>query len=273
MKFFIVKFILFIGQRTFIGRGKIRKILVNLINFLIPSNNSLKKRFICYIKNVPFNFYNDNLTGIKVYFGRNEVKEINFIKNNSPDKSIFIDIGANMGLYTQNIAFLNSPNRKIKIISIEPNPINIDRLKKNIALLKGKIKNINRLVKVIQCAVGKDNHKKNLDFSSGFATGIISKHKNDENCILVNCRKLYNIIKDENLSYITNLKIDIEGYEDRALIPFFNTAKKSLFPKNILLEHSSSKRWEADLIKFLIKKGYKIIFKNKSNLALTLNQY
>ena len=271
MKFFIVKSILFIGQRTFIGRGQIRKILINLINFLIPSHNSLKMRFICYVKNVPFNFYNDNLTGIKVYFGRNEVKEIDFIKNNSTDKTIFIDIGANMGLYTQNIAFLNSPDRKIKIISIEPNPINIDRLKKNIALLKGKIKNINRLVKVIQCAVGKDNHKKKLDFSSGFATGIISKRKNDKNCILVNCRKLYNIIKDENLSYITNLKIDIEGYEDRALIPFFNTAKKSLFPKNILLEHSSSNRWKKDLIKFLFKKGYKVVFKNKSNLALTLN--
>ena len=73
MKFLIVKLILFLGQRTFFGRGKIRKILVDLINFLIPSNNSLKTRFICYIKNVPFNFYNDDLTGIKIYFGRNQV--------------------------------------------------------------------------------------------------------------------------------------------------------------------------------------------------------
>jgi FkbM family methyltransferase len=271
MKFFIVKFILFIGQRSFIGRGQIRKTLVNLINFLIPSNDSLEMRFICYIKNVPFNFYNDNLTGIKVYFGRNEVKEINFIKNNSPDKSVFIDIGSNMGLYTQNIAFLNSLNREIKIISIEPNPINVDRLKKNIALLKSKIKNINNLVKVVQCAVGKDNYKKKLDFSNGLANGYIPSNKSINNTIRVNCKKLYDIIKEENIKYITNLKIDIEGYEDRALIPFFNTAKKSLFPKNILLEHSSSKFWEKDLIKFLIKKGYKVVFKNKSNLALTLN--
>ena len=270
MKFLIVKFILFLGQRTFLGRGKIRKITVNLINFLIPSNNSLKIRFICYVKNVPFNFYNDNLTGIKVYFGRNEVREINFIKNNSHDKSIFVDIGANMGLYTQNIAFLNGPTRKIKIISIEPNPINVNRLKANINLLKSKIRNIKKLVKIINCAVGKDNYKKKLDFSSGLATGNISKSKNDKNCIVVNCRKLYDIIKDEELSYITNLKIDIEGYEDKALIPFFNSAKKSLFPKNILLEHSSSKLWEKDLTKFLIKKGYKIVFKNRSNLALTL---
>jgi len=271
MKFLVVKFILFFGQRTFIGRGKIRKILVNLINFLIPSKNSLKIRFICYIKNVPFNFYNDDLTGIKFYFGRNEVKEINFIKNNSPDKSVFIDIGANMGLYTQNIAFLNSPNRKIKIISIEPNPINIDRLKKNITLLTNKIKNIKKLVKIINCAVDKNNYKKKLDFSNGLANGYISSNKSNKNTITVNCKKLYDIIKEENIKYITNLKIDIEGHEDRALIPFFKTAKKSLFPKNILLEHSSCKLWKKDLIKFLFKKGYKVVFKNKSNLALTLN--
>ena len=271
MKFLIVKLILFLGQRTFFGRGKIRKILVDLINFLIPSNNSLKTRFICYIKNVPFNFYNDDLTGIKIYFGRNEVKEINFIKNNSPNKSIFIDIGANMGLYTQNIAFLNSANRIIKIISIEPNPTNVDRLKKNIILLKSKIKNIKKLVKIINCAVDKNNYKKKLDFSNGLANGFISNKKNKKNTITVNCKKLYDIVKEENIKYITNLKIDIEGYEDRALIPFFKHAKRSLFPKNILLEHSSSALWKKDLIKFLFKKGYKIVFKNKSNLALTLS--
>jgi len=271
MKFLIVKFILFLGQRTFLGRGKIRKILVDLINFLIPSNNSLKTRFICYIKNVPFNFYNDDLTGIKIYFGRNEVKEINFIKKNSPDKSIFIDIGANMGLYTQNIAYLNSTNKIIKIISIEPNPTNVDRLKKNIILLKSKIKNIKKLVKIINCAVDKNNYKKKLDFSNGLANGYISNNKSNKNTIRVNCKKLNDIIKEENIKYITNLKIDIEGHEDRALIPFFKTAKKSLFPKNILLEHSSSKLWKKDLIKFLFKKGYKVVFKNKSNLALTLS--
>ena len=105
-----------------------------------------------------------------------------------------------------------------------------------------------------------------------FFNKFFSKNKKSKkNTITVNCKKLYDIVKEENIKYITNLKIDIEGYEDRALIPFFKTAKKSLFPKNILLEHSSCKLWKKDLIKFLFKKGYKVVFKNKSNLALTLN--
>ena len=271
-KFFIVKIILFFGQNTILGRGKIRRGLVYLINIFIPSGNQFKARFTCYVKNVPFKFYNDNLTGIKFYFGRNEVREIEFIKKRSPNNSVFIDIGANMGLYTQNIANLNNKNRKIKIISIEPNPINCRRLKENVLLLKNKIKNINELVKIKSCAVGDVNTKKNLNFSNGLANGYISNNKKDKQSLLINCRKLYDIIKEENLTYITNLKIDIEGYEDKALIPFFYKAKKTLFPTNILIEHSGKQFWENDLIKFLFKIGYKKVFKNKSNLALTLKR-
>ena len=269
-KFFIVKIILFFGQYTILGRGKLRRGLVYLINIFIPSGNQLKARFTCYVKNVPFKFYNDNLTGIKFYFGRNEVQEIEFIKKNSTHNSVFVDIGANMGLYTQNIANLNNKNKKIKVIAIEPNPINCARLKENIMLLKYRIKNINKLVTIKSCAVGNINKKVILNFSNGLANGYISKNKKNKNSIFINCKKLYDIVNEENLSYITNLKIDIEGYEDKALIPFFHKAKKSLFPKNILIEHSGKQFWENDLIKFLFKLGYKKVFKNKSNLALTL---
>ena len=177
-----------------------------------------------------------------------------------------------MGLYTQNIANLNNDVRKIKIISIEPNPINCQRLQENIMLLKNTIKNINKLVKIKSCAVGDVNTSKVLNFSKGLANGYLSNDKKNKQSISVNCRKLYDIVVEEKLKYITNLKVDIEGYEDKALIPFFHKAKKSLFPKNILIEHSGKQFWENDLIKFLFKIGYKKVFKNKSNLALTLRK-
>ena len=43
---------------------------------------------------------------------------------------------------------------------------------------------------------------------------------------------LIDILQKNNINYITNLKIDIEGYEDRALKPFFDKASKKLYPKN-----------------------------------------
>lgn len=270
-KILIVKFILFLGQKTFIGRGQIRKILINFINYFLGYGDIKKSRFVCKVNGIPFNFYNDYLTGIKVYFGRNEKKEIEFIKKNSQNNSVFVDIGSNMGLYTQSIAFLINKNRKIKIISIEANPINNFRLRQNLNLIKYKNKNIFSFIKIKNCAVGDRNTRLNLDFSKGLANGVISKNKSKKN-ILVKSKKLINIIKQEKLKFITNLKIDIEGFEDRVLISFIKNAKKTLYPKNIILEHSMKNFWKKDLINFLIKTGYKPIYRNNSNIILNFSQ-
>ena len=261
----IVKFLMYLGQKTYLGRGQLRKQLIILINYIIGYGSLKESRFICNVNNVPFNFYNDKLTFIKIYFGRSNLDEIDFIKKNSPNKSVFIDIGSNMGFYTQFIAAIIEKKRQIKIISIDALPINNFRLKKNLRLLKKKVPNIFSLVKIKNCAVGDQNTKLNLNFSYGLANAFITKNKKD---IKVKCRKLINIVNEEKLKYITNLKINIEGYEDKVLISFLRSCKKKLIPKNIILEHSEKKIWKNNLIKFLFKFGYREIFKNKSNIIL-----
>jgi len=269
-KLILIKTILFLGQKTFIGRGQIRKKMIDFINYFIGYGNMHTSRFVCKVNNVPFHFYNDRYTGIKFYFGKNENKEIEFIKKNSPNNSVFIDIGSNMGLYTQNIAFLNNEHKKIKIISIDANPINILRLNKNLKLLKKKIPNIFSIIKIKNYALGNRNTKLNFDFSRGLANGYISQKIKKKDNITVTCKKLINVVKEEKLNSITNLKIDIEGYEDKVLIPFFKNCNKKLYPKNIILEHSSKNLWEKDLIKFIYSIGYKKVFINNANLILSL---
>ena len=263
----IVKIILYIGQKTFFGRGQLRKILVKIINAILGKGNTEIPRFTCHVNNVPFNFYNDELTGIKFYFGRNENFELDFIKRNSKNNSVFIDIGSNMGLYTQNIANLINDDRKIKIIAIDANPIVCDRLNANLSLLGNNKK---KYVKIKNCALGDHNSKIKLDYSKGLANGTIS-NKESKKFFKIQCKKLISILNEENIKFITNLKIDIEGYEDRALIPFFKNRNKNLFPKNIILEHSSKNQWKINLISYLNKIGYKEIFKNNANLILSLN--
>jgi len=265
LKIQIVQFLLYLGQKTIFGRGQLRKQLIVLINYIIGYGSLKDSRFICNVNNVPFNFYNDKLTFIKIYFGRSNLEEIDFIKNNSPNKSVFIDIGSNMGFYTQFIAAIIEKKRQIKIISIDALPINNFRLKENLKLLKKKIPNIFSLVKIKNCAVGDQNTKLNLDFSHGLANAFITKNKKD---ISVKSRKLINIVNEEKLKYITNLKIDIEGYEDKVLISFLKSCKKKLIPKNIILEHSEKKIWKNNLLKFLFKFGYQEISKKKSNIIL-----
>lgn len=264
----IVKILLFLGK-SFIGRGQLRKQLIVLINYLIGYGSLKKSRFICNVNNVPFNFYNDKLTFIKIYFGRSNLDEIDFIQKNSPNKSVFIDIGSNMGFYTQFIASIINKKKRIKIISIDAHPINNYRLRENLKLLKTKIPNIFSLVKIKNCAVGDHNTILNLNFSHGLANAFITKNKKD---ISVKCRKLIDIVNEEKLKYITNLKIDVEGYEDKVLITFLNNCKKKLIPKNIILEHSEKNVWKNNLIQFLFKFGYKEIYKNKSNIILNFRK-
>ena len=266
-RIYLVKLIIFLGQKTIIGRGQLRKKIINFINYYIGYGDIKETRFICNVNGIPFNFYNDKLTRIKIYFGRNERKEIEFIKKNSLNDSVFIDIGSNMGLYSQTIAFLNHKYKNIKIISIDAHPLNNYRLKKNLELIRSKIPNIFSIVKIKNCALGDKNCKLNLDFSGGLANGVLT-NKNTKNSIRIECKKLIEIVREEKLNFISNLKIDVEGYEDRILINYFNNCKKNLYPKNIILEHSCKNLWKEDLLKFLYKIGYVQIFKNKSNMIL-----
>ena len=268
-KIFILKIILFLGQKTFLGRGQIRKVIIDFINFFIGFGNIENSRFVCKVNKIPLHFYNDKLTGIKVYFGRNENKEINFIKEKSSNNSVFIDIGSNMGLFTLNVASLYNNRNKVKIIAIDANPINNLRLKKNLRLLKKKIPKIFSIVKIKNCALGDKNKKILFDYAPGLANGRIIQKKNKNN-IIVNCRKLIDVVKEEKLKYITNLKIDIEGYEDRVLLSFLKSCKKQLYPKNIILEHASDHLWKHDLVKLLYNLGYIKVFKNNANIVMSL---
>ena len=81
-------------------------------------------------------------------------------------------------------------------------------------------------------------------------------------------------VGDELLNYKNEricIKIDVEGHEHLALLPFFKSAQKSLFPNHIVIEHTSnSVQIFKDLMKFLSRIGYKIILKTRSNYCLTL---
>lgn len=119
--------------------------------------------------------------------------------------------------------------------------------------------------------MGDENCKLNLNFSKGLANGVTSNEKSS-NSIEVNCKKLTDIVQEEKLTFVSNLKIDIEGFEDRVLINFFENSKKNLYPNNIILEHSSQHLWKVNLLKYLSNIGYNEIYKNKSNIILQYNQ-
>ncbi len=67
---------------------------------------------------------------------------------------------------------------------------------------------------------------------------------------------------------VAALKIDIEGYEDKALFPFFETAPQRLWPRHVLIEWIFSKNWERDCIAHLKALGYQERWRGPLNSIL-----
>ena len=119
----------------------IRKIYSKLLNSILNS----KKDFIVNFKNIRvFVNIKDPLDKLIFYKNEYEEKQIDFlcrwINKNNPN--IFIDIGANFGLYSLQISKLFE---KLKIIAFEPILTTFNKLKMNIKInnLEKKIKTYN----------------------------------------------------------------------------------------------------------------------------------
>ena len=66
-----------------------------------------------------------------------------------------------------------------------------------------------------------------------------------EGNVMVKCRPLLDVLKENEITKIDLLKIDIEEAEPLALNPFFQNAPRALFPKIIFIESEDN----IDLIK------------------------
>ena len=269
----LAQIIILIGQNIFFVRGKLRNFFWRFALFVVnydiksdPKNSRIKTK----VNGVPFFFYFDYLSDVKLAFGNYNYKEINFIKKNMNNGSIFIDIGSNIGFYTMNIANLFPKINFLKIISIEPNPIMIERQMENQYLLENIKKGIINKIFLENYAISDSEKNLQLNFEKGYGPAVLTE-KISEKSIAVKTTTLAKILKKNNINRIDCLKIDIEGHEHLALLPFFKSTTKSLFPKHIVIEHTSNTvHLFKDLMQFLSGIGYKIILKTRSNYCLTL---
>ena len=145
----------------------------------------------------------------------------------------------------------------------------IQRQKENIQLLEKIKAGVASKIFLENYAISSSKRKINLNFENGYGPAILSddvtKHSVPIETVL-----LSDILKKHKINFIDCLKIDIEGHEDEALMPFFNNVNESLFPSNIVIEHTSNDLWTyRDLMNFLYKTGYRLMLKTRSNTCLS----
>ena len=180
---------------------------------------------------------------------------------------VFIDIGANVGLFSLFVAACAGP--KANILAIEPEPQNLARLRFNIAA------NPDIPIRVVPVALGEKRGLVALEVDGrdrgGTRTRALTNGQtgqlNAQSRGLVECCTLLELLTQERIPYVDALKIDVEGAEDIILDPFFRDAPEMLWPNLIIIEDGRD-TWRSDLFSVLAKCGYTIAMRTRLNVAL-----
>jgi FkbM family methyltransferase len=182
--------------------------------------------------------------------------EIAFLVEAARD-GVFVDVGANIGAYTVLVA---AAAGRCRVLAIEPLAILAAQLRDNVALSNF------REVTVIEHAVGEAEGRLSLavdtaNLGATSATGEGGSHA-------VQVRPLFAALRDAGVDGVSALKIDVEGYEDRVLVPFFASAPRGLWPRRVVIEHLQRRDWRQDCITDMRDRGYVIAGETRSNTLL-----
>jgi FkbM family methyltransferase len=166
----------------------------------------------------------------------------------------FADVGAHAGLYS---FFVKSVAPDSKIVAFEPHPAYARRMRFNIEAnhLSG--------IAVVEAAVGAEYGEGNFGEQSFFAAERNRK---------VDIVPLYESLLEAGFTGLDGLKIDVEGYEDRVLFPFFEKAPREFWPRAMTMEHSKYFLWERDCLKLCASVGYETVWRDDRNIALELSE-
>jgi FkbM family methyltransferase len=172
---------------------------------------------------------------------------------------VFVDVGANVGLFSLYVAAIAPVAR---ILAIEPEPGNFARLAFNIAANPGVP------ITPFALALGDAEGAAEIVLNARDRGGTrLAAGGTQGRGVAVRSRPLLAVITEAGVTDIDALKIDVEGAEDLVLVPFFRDAPPSLWPRLVVIEDSSAE-WSTDLFTLLKAKGYEVSSRSKQNVML-----
>lgn len=183
--------------------------------------------------------------------------DLDFLIDGAPSDATYIDIGANIGLYSLPLA-KSAPNGRV--IAIDANPQMIERL-----LFNAQASGVANLT-AFGCAVSDASGMAGLNIRKN-DVAIVSIEERTDGAIHV--RTLASILEQAGVTAIHGLKIDIEGHEDKALVPFLDKAPAALLPQRIVIEHIRNVDYPGCAAAFK-RLGYKIAGRTRNNSFHTI---
>jgi FkbM family methyltransferase len=226
---------------------------------------------IKYKNNIIFELHIDDWIQESLFFiGKYEETELQFIERSLNNGNVFIDIGANIGLYTLLASKL--VGEEGKVFAFEPFSKNFHSLKKNVSLNRSK----NILLENL--AVAETNKQIEIFYNDQISNfGIASSYLTQNNmCEKIDAVSIDNYLNKHTVKELSFIKIDIEGGEYPALLGMKETLTN--FSPILLVEInqeilSNTPYSERDIIDYLSGLGYnKFLLDDKGNLLTTSNK-
>lgn len=176
-------------------------------------------------------------------------RELAFLKGRLTAGDVFVDAGANVGIYS--LVASKLVGARGRVISIEADPYSAKKLRKNVQ--RNKLKNIT----IEQVGLSDKKHTLTLHQQKTGNRGGSTFVGSGEG-VLVDCLPLQTLLEASNVTRVGALKIDIEGFEHKVLRAFFSYADYALFPQAIILESNPMYDASGQLSKVLFDNGYSL---------------
>ena len=205
------------------------------------------------------------VNGCKMQLDKNDVMQISLfdyepietdiVKSNVKKNDIVVDVGANIGLHTLNMARIVGNTGQV--FAFEPDPSNFEILKKNV-----KINNYKNII-LEQKAVG-DKHGRTTLYQSDHPGKhrIFPQTEQAKSQVQVELTNLDNYFDSDMTNKINFIKIDVEGLEFNVLKGMKNILKNSKKIK-ILFEFMPENTMEVgftpiELLNYLTSNDFKL---------------
>lgn len=217
-------------------------------------------RMRCYLR--------DNNSERKFVFmpWRFDRRERDCILDALPPDGVFVDIGANVGIHT--LAAAVRMSARGRILAIEPNLPAFERLRFNLeATRQGRADW--PTVELLRLGIADRAGEIELHLDPGNLGGssIVARAPAPSaaaGVVRIPCRPLLELLRERGVEKVDALKIDIEGAEDLALLPYLTQAADASLPTVIVIENSEQ-RWTQDLPGALAGRGYRVLRRTRMN--------
>jgi FkbM family methyltransferase len=183
--------------------------------------------------------------------------ELDFLRRVTPPGGVFVDIGLNVGIYGLVMARHLAASGG-RVLGIEPHPRALA-----LAGFNRQASGLGNLI-IAPVAVGAEAGEIVIVTDESNLGASRRGERGDVHATLL---PLADVVRGAGLDRVDSLKIDVEGDEERVLLPYFRSVEAALKPRAIVMEHIHGARG-GRLEAFLAEAGYRPVGRTRSNLLL-----